>query len=86
MPEAANTETNPIGIPALDADAWHDMAAHLRVPLTVVLARSQLLQRRIRHGQVWDAAACMETLATIDDAVRQMETRLRDFEDELARP
>lgn len=61
-------------------DPWQATAAQLRVALTVMLGRSQLLQRQIRSGQIWDAAACLETLVLIDEAVREMESQLRELE------
>jgi hypothetical protein len=45
-----------------------------------MLGRSQLLQRQIRSGQIWDAAACLETLVLVDEAVREMESQLRELE------
>jgi CheY-like chemotaxis protein len=61
-------------------DPWQATAAHLRFPMTVMLGRSQLLQRQIRSGQVGDAAACLETLMAIDEAIREMEFRLGEAE------
>jgi hypothetical protein len=63
-------------------DPWQLTAARLRVSMAVMLGRSQLLQRQILNGQVWDATACLETLATIDDAIRHMEAELREVEAE----
>jgi hypothetical protein len=67
---------------AMPLAPWQATAAHLRGPMTVIVGRSQLLQQRIRNGQVWDAAACLETLVAIDEAVREMETQLREAETE----
>lgn len=61
-------------------DEVRALHAELRVSMTVMLARSQLLRRRIRSGQVSDVHDCVETLATIEWAVRAMEARLRQLE------
>jgi hypothetical protein len=63
-------------------DSWQLTAADLRASLTVIFGRSQLLQRHIHDGQIWDAAGCLETLVAIDEAVRLMDTRLREVEAE----
>ena len=50
----------------------------LRVPLTVLLGRSQLLQWRVREGQVTTAHDCMETLVQIDGLVWSLDRLLAD--------
>ena len=59
-----------------------EAAADLRVSLTTILGRSQLLERRIRNGQITNVYACMETLGQIDAVVREMTERLHRLEEE----
>ncbi len=65
-----------------EPDALATLVGDLRVPLTVVLGRSQLLQRRIRTGRITNAYACMETLVLVDEAVRALNARLQRLEHE----
>lgn len=53
------------------------MLANLRMPMTVILGRAQLLERRIRAGQIVDAETCLATLVEIEVPIRVMEARLR---------
>jgi hypothetical protein len=52
----------------------------IRRPLTVLLGRSQLLQRRIRHGRITAVSACLPTLRQLDELVFAIEARLRTLE------
>jgi hypothetical protein len=60
------------------------LAIDLRVFLTVLLGRSQLLRQRIRTGRVIDVHACMDTLVRIDEAVRAVDARLTRLVDDHA--
>ena len=57
----------------------------LRIPLTVMLARSQLLRRRIRKGTVSSPQECVETLGQIEWAIHELEAKIRALQ-ELRRP
>jgi signal transduction histidine kinase len=63
-----------------EPDALSEAAADLRVSLTTILGRSQLLERRIRTGRITDVDACLDTLAMIDAAVGVMTSRLHRLE------
>lgn len=65
-------------------DEMELLTTGLRVLLTVLLGRSQMLQRRIRTEQVTNVYACMETLARIDEAVLALEARLARVDEERA--
>ena len=71
--QAARVDTDPI------TDLETELSA-LRRPMTVILGRAQLLRRRIRTGQTRSTDDCMETLASIEEAVLATEARLRALE------
>jgi hypothetical protein len=84
MRRSAVPDDGPTPFEGIHPDPWQATPVQLRGALTVMLGRSQLLQRQIRNGQVWDAAACLETLMLMDEAVRDMESQLREIETERA--
>lgn len=63
-----------------DSDRWSSEALqhHIRTPLSVIYGYVQLLQRRLRRGEVLDQADLLRTLGYIDQAARAIEGRLRD--------
>jgi hypothetical protein len=66
-----------------DNDTRHETDARLErmaVPLTVVHANIQLLQRRVRKGAVPDPEALLGVLAKMERATRTMIGELRDAE------
>ena len=67
---------------SLDADGVDRLVDDLRMPLTAILGYSQLLQRRLRHGDAPDAAYLLARLAAIERSTQDIETRLQVVEHE----
>jgi signal transduction histidine kinase len=57
----------------------------LRNPLTAILGRSQLLQRRILQGAHLSPKDSLAALATIERSVWELEQQLRELQDEANR-
>lgn len=59
----------------------HTEMHHLWAPLTVLSGHLQLLQRRIRRGQIPDNDDLLQRLGHIQKAVRAIETQLNALRD-----
>lgn len=56
----------------------------IATPLTVLHANIQLLQRRIRNGQVPDADGLLRVLDKLEQASRTIAGELREFSDAIS--
>jgi signal transduction histidine kinase len=66
---------------SLGPDEISHAVGDLRIPLTVLHGYTQLLQRRIRQGRILEAYACLDGLASIEQAAQAMEAKLRSLDE-----
>jgi predicted RNA-binding protein with EMAP domain len=66
--DTQNRREDPIGITGI-ARAMEEV----RLPLTILSARAQLLHRRIQKGGIVDPHACLESLVSIQRAAQELE-------------
>jgi signal transduction histidine kinase len=64
-----------------DGGATDRMLHDLGTPLAVVHGHVQLLQRRLRRGQVLHSDELLRTLSTMEQATRAITARLREHKD-----
>jgi CRISPR/Cas system-associated endoribonuclease Cas2 len=69
-PKPRENETSPTTV-------LEDVTDRLTASLTVLSARTQLLQRSIHRGQVGEASDCLRDLAAITQATQELEQEVR---------